>query len=347
MPTETLSNRLADLKMSDSLKPTDQKTTTRTINTLPPMRTTDYTPHANIEFDVAVQEFCLNRSNHILHRKGADIPHKSSKNKINSYNSVYAPFNKIVRNCKVVVSGDVAVGKTCLVNRFGHDLYSSNYQTTIGVDFDIQRFNILGQPYLLQIWDTAGLERFKCITNSYYRGCQVALLVFDVSNMSTLANVLRWKDEVLCSSSTFDQLSTEQVPNEKSSQQQSNQPLLFLVGTKWDLPISESRKVFIKEQANKIADILKAELWFVSAQTGENVHELFNRVAAISFNHCILREIQRLKFEASTIGASLKEKIWHQQKELWLQSSKLIKITKKKEGDEKRTKCVNVQCVIK
>lgn len=345
MPTETLSRPLTDLKLTDS-KPTDQKTSTRTINTLPPMITADYTPHFIIEFDVAVQEYCRNRTNHILHRKDLNNPNKLSKSKINSYNSVYTPFNKIVRSCKVVVSGDVAVGKTCLVNRFGHDLYSNNYQTTIGVDFDIQRFNILGQPYLLQVWDTAGLERFKCITNSYYRGCQVALLVFDVSNMSTLANVLRWKEEVLCSSRDFEQLCDDQTTPEKSANH-NNSPLLFLVGTKWDLPLAESRRDFIKEQANKIANILKAELWFVSAQTGENVSELFNRVAGISFNYCISGEIQRIKYEASTIGATLKEKIWHQQKELWLQSSKLIKITKKKEGDEKRSKCVNVQCVIK
>lgn len=343
MATDVVPPKLSDLNVTDSKSPVDQKAVMRTIYTLPPMKSPDYTPHMAIEFDVSVQEYCRNRNNHILHKREPAGQYKLTKNKINSYNTVHTPFNKVLRNCKVVVSGDVAVGKTCLVNRFGHNMYSSTYQTTIGVDFDIQRFNILGQPYLLQIWDTAGLERFKCITNSYYRGCQVALLVFDVSNLSTLANVLRWKDEVLCSSSTFNQLSNEQ--NEKNNA--NDIPLLFLVGTKWDILIPEPRRAFIKEQANKVAELLKAELWFVSAQTGENVHELFHRVAALSFNYCISREIQTLKYDASTIGASLKEKILHQQKELWLQSSKLIKITKKKEGDDKRSKCVNVQCVIK
>ena len=320
---------------------------TRTINSLPLKPSTDYTPYYDLEFTPAVQEYCRNRSNHILqngHKSG------NGKQKRNSYDSVNAPFSKIIRSCKVVVSGDVAVGKTCLVNRFGHDIYSSSYQTTIGVDFDLQRFQILDQPYVLQIWDTAGLERFKCITSSYYRGCQAALLVFDMSNMSTLANVLRWKDEVLESSKTFDQLSNEldsgNNGNEKRNAQ-DNSPLLFLVGTKCDLPLSEASKYFIHEQANKIANILRAELWFVSAQSGQNVNELFNRVASLTFNRCIQSEIQRIKFEASTLGACLKEKIIQQQRELWNQSSKLIKITKKREGDERRTRCVNIQCVIK
>lgn len=186
------------------------------------------------------------------------------------------------------------------------------------------------------------------MTSSYYRGCQAALLVFDVSNLSTLANVLRWKDEVLDSSKTYDQLATEDAQTKgKKMLKTANSPLLFLVGTKCDLPVSEGTRSFIREQANKIAQILEAELWFVSAQTGENVNELFKRVAALSFNRCILSEINKIKFETSTIGICLKEKLLQQQRELWNHSSKLIKITKKKEGDDRRTRCINVQCVIK
>lgn len=215
-----------------------------------------------------------------------------------------------------------------------------------------------------QIWDTAGLERFKCITSSYYRGCQAALIVFDMSNMSSLANVVKWRDEILASSKTFEQLSSEHEHIKLNCHDGNNNnplkslprsphnhssaaPLLFLVGTKCDLPLIESRRAFISEQANKIASLINAELWFVSAQTGENVEELFSRIAALSFNRSILSEVQRVKFDASTMGACLKEKLLQQQRELWSQSSKLIKITRKKDGDERRTRCVNVQCVIK
>lgn len=143
------------------------KTTSRTINHLPPHLLTEYSPYLSLEFDLAVQEYCRNRNNHILHRNDFSSQKTTSKQKSNAYDAVNAPFNRIIRSCKVVVSGDVAVGKTCLVNRFGHDLYSNNYQTTIGVDFDIQKFNILGQPYLLQVSFRPLLQSNNQLLSSY------------------------------------------------------------------------------------------------------------------------------------------------------------------------------------
>lgn len=321
-----------------------KRTYSRTINHLPPPSIKDHSPFLSPEFDSSVQEYCRNRNNHISQKLSNDTSQKTPKSsKLNSYDSTYAPFVKISRSCKVVVSGDVAVGKTSLIRRFGHDIYSNNYQTTF-VDFDIQKFNILGQPYSLQIWDTAGMEKFKSITSSFYRGCQVALLVFDISNLNTLANVIRWREEVF---GVLSRTLEQPLNTDASANNQSESPILFLVGTKNDLPITESARLFVKEQANKLAARLQAELWFVSAQTGENVNELFTRIAALSFNKSIANEIQRMKFEKSTLGACLKEKILQQQRELWHQSSKLIKITRKKDGDDRRSKCVNIQCVIK
>jgi Ras-related protein Rab-34 len=189
---------------------------------------------------------------------------------------------------------------------------------------------------------------FRCITRAYYRGCQVAILVFDMSNMGTLANVVKWKEDVLSASKTFDQHEADyamQVTDWRT--QEDTWPMLFLVGTKCDLATTEASRVFMREQANKIAANLKAELWFVSAQTGENVDQLFNRIAALSFNRNILNEIKRIKFETSTMGVCLKEKLMQQRRESWILANKTIKITKKKDGDDRRTRCINIQCVIK
>lgn len=157
----------------------------RAINTLPLHSPHNYTPYFNLEFDIAVQDYCRNQLNktNLLNKQtewldsagggggggGASCKFiaRQVKNSLQKRSSLSSSklFNssqtthagqdslsqKTVRNCKVVVSGDVAVGKTCLVNRFGHSVYSSNYQTTIGVDFDLQRFNILGQSYVLQV----------------------------------------------------------------------------------------------------------------------------------------------------------------------------------------------------
>lgn len=328
------------------------KSTVRTITHLPLPPLIDHSPYSGLEFDHQVVEYCRNcfvsRLSHLNQTTKTSATFFKPSNLSQEFSKTKTPFVfRAARNCKVIVSGDVAVGKTCLVNRFGHDVYSNNYQTTIGVDFDLQKYNILGQPYVLQIWDTAGLERFKCITSSYYRGCQAALLVFDMSNLSTLANVIRWKEDILSSTKSFEHMQANRDTGNDDTFNDPSLPLLFLVGTKCDLPLVEETRSFIREQANKIASLLQAELWFVSAQTGENVQDLFNRVAALSFNRCIQTEVQRIKFETSTLGANLKEKILQQQKEIWLKSSKFIKITKRKDGDDRRTRCINIQCVIK
>ncbi|KAK7481579.1 hypothetical protein BaRGS_00027228 [Batillaria attramentaria] len=90
--------------------------------------------------------------------------------------------------CKAVIVGDVAVGKTCLVNRFCHDVFNRDYKATIGVDFEVEKFSVLSIPFTLQVWDTAGQERFKCIAASYYRGANIVIVAFDLTEEGSLLN---------------------------------------------------------------------------------------------------------------------------------------------------------------
>lgn len=53
---------------------------------------------------------------------------------------------------KVVIVGDVAVGKSSLVNRFCRNMFDREYKPTIGVDFEVEKFTILEIPFKLQIW---------------------------------------------------------------------------------------------------------------------------------------------------------------------------------------------------
>lgn len=173
----------------------------------------------------------------------------------------------------------------------------------------------------------------------------MALLVFDMSNMSTLASVLKWRDEVLLSLPK--EADDRSVGGKLDNAHSESSPILFLVGTKSDLTLNGASRRFIEEQANKIASSLGAELWFVSAKTGDNVDELFRRVAALSFERTILDEIKHNKSQSSTLGSSLRDKILHPQRQLLNQTNKLVKITRKKKGDDQRSRCVNVQFVIK
>ncbi|XP_048836827.1 ras-related protein Rab-34-like isoform X1 [Brienomyrus brachyistius] len=174
---------------------------------------------------------------------------------------------------KVIVVGDLAVGKTCLINRFCKDTFDKNYKATIGVDFEMERFEVLGVPFSLQLWDTAGQERFKCIASTYYRGAQAIIVVFDVTDVASLDHTRQWLEDAL----------------------KENDPthvLLFLVGTKKDLS-SPAQYSQIEEDAIKMAEEMKAEYWAVSALSGENVRELFFRVASLTFEANVLAELEK------------------------------------------------------
>lgn len=212
------------------------------------------TPYPDTDFPTEVREACLRRS-----AVGADV-----------------------RAAKVIVVGDVSVGKTCLITKFCHEVYDANYKATIGVDFEVEKFSVLHVPFSLQIWDTAGQERFRSITSAYYRGAQVVILVFDLSLASSLYNTPKWLEETLESNGGHD-------------------PLRFLVGTKKDL-VSDGVLDGMEEDATKIARRLDAEYWSVSAKSGENVRQLFFRVSALSFVKCLTRELQEKVNEGPVSG---------------------------------------------
>ena len=61
---------------------------------------------------------------------------------------------------KVLVVGDVAVGKTSIIERFANDVFREDYKTTIGVEFSLNSIEVDGKTANVQLWDIAGQERF-------------------------------------------------------------------------------------------------------------------------------------------------------------------------------------------
>lgn len=93
----------------------------------------------------------------------------------------------------IIFSG---VGKSSLLLRFSDNTFTGSYITTIGVDFKIKTVTVNNQKVKLQIWDTAGQERFRTITSTYYRGTHGVIVVYDVTNGESFANVKRWLHEI-------------------------------------------------------------------------------------------------------------------------------------------------------
>ncbi|KAG8455844.1 hypothetical protein GDO86_001877 [Hymenochirus boettgeri] len=184
---------------------------------------------------------------------------------------------------KAVMVGDLYVGKTSLINRFCKNVFDRDYKATIGVDFEIERFEILGIPFNLQIWDTAGQEKFKCIASAYYRGAQVIITAFDLGDIKTLENTTRWVQDAL-----------------RENEQDSCS--IFLVGTKKDT-LSEAELERTEQDAVRVAMELQAEYWSVSAKTGEDVKDFFFRVAALAFEQSMKKELEKNRDSTAQIGA--------------------------------------------
>ena len=168
---------------------------------------------------------------------------------------------------KVLLIGDSSVGKTSVLLRYVDDTFNPEFQTTIGVDFKISTFQLNGKVIKLQLWDTAGQDRFKTIVASYYRGAHGIILAFDITNATSFQNITRWYDE----SQNYLQKS---VPK-------------LLIGNKSDL---SSQRAVRTEDAKELADRLGVDYIETSAKNSQNVklafetlsRNILNTVAATS-----------------------------------------------------------------
>ncbi|XP_055542622.1 ras-related protein Rab-35 [Wyeomyia smithii] len=169
---------------------------------------------------------------------------------------------------KLLIIGDSGVGKSSLLIRFSDNTFSGSYITTIGVDFKIRTVSINGERVKLQIWDTAGQERFRTITNTYYRGTHGVIVVYDVTNGESFANVKRWLQEIESNCDVVNKV---------------------LVGNKNDDP---NRKVVITEDAERFANQMDIQLFETSAKDNINVEEMFLAITEQVLRHKKLTQKQ-------------------------------------------------------
>ncbi|MFX1376030.1 MAG: Rab family GTPase [Promethearchaeota archaeon] len=154
---------------------------------------------------------------------------------------------------KILTAGEGGVGKTTLLHRYVEGKFSAETRMTIGVEFFLKETEIDGKQCTLQLWDFGGQERFRFLLESYVLGAKGALLMFDLTRISTLENLEQWLNIV--------------------RKGDPNLPVLFL-GTKLDLEdeiqVDDSYATSFLEEFNLI-DFLK-----ISSKTGENVQDAFD-----------------------------------------------------------------------
>lgn len=86
---------------------------------------------------------------------------------------------------KLIIIGDSAVGKSCLLHRLTTNEFMEDHEVTVGVEFGTLLVRIQEQIFKLQIWDTAGQESFKSITKIFYRGAHCIFLTYDITRLES------------------------------------------------------------------------------------------------------------------------------------------------------------------
>lgn len=152
---------------------------------------------------------------------------------------------------KVLMLGDTQVGKSSIVKRFCEDAFTTDVQTTIGIDFKWKNIERNGNKLKLQVWDTAGQERFRTISHQYYRSAMGVVVIYSVTDLESFKNIDFWLQEI----SKHGDEGVQRV----------------LVGNKIDM---DGRKVSTEEGA-ALAKKYNFDFFEVSAKTAQGVEDAF------------------------------------------------------------------------
>ena len=101
--------------------------------------------------------------------------------------------------CKLVLLGDSGVGKTCIISRYISGAFDQNSPSTNGASYasKILTFENLNKTISLDIWDTAGQEKYKSLTKFFYKDAAVAILVYDITKKESFENMEKyWYDQL-------------------------------------------------------------------------------------------------------------------------------------------------------
>ncbi|KAK4807833.1 hypothetical protein QYF61_023666 [Mycteria americana] len=163
----------------------------------------------------------------------------------------------------VVLIGESGVGKTNLLSRFTRNEFNHDSRTTIGVEFSTRTILVGDAAVKAQIWDTAGLERYRAITSAYYRGAVGALVVFDITKHQTYNVVDRWLKElydhaeasivVMLVGNKTDLAQAREVPMEEAKMFADNNGLLFVETSALDSTnVEQAFETILKEIFHKV-----------------------------------------------------------------------------------------------
>ena len=188
--------------------------------------------------------------------------------KLSEENTVYdikrnlAECEQYDKSLKVIILGDSSVGKSSLINRIKHNKFQE-LPSTLSIEYHSYIISVNNYTLRMQLWDTAGQEKFNAIISNYYKGTDVGIFLYSIDNEKSFNNVEHWF---------------------KNLKENNENTLNILIGNKRDKENEEGGRVVKYETAEKFAEDNKfyafREISCKSKEPDEldNILEIFDEI---------------------------------------------------------------------
>ena len=158
---------------------------------------------------------------------------------------------------KILILGDMSVGKTTLLLKYIDNYTPELYISTLGIDYKTKNIVYNNTNIILQIWDTAGQEKFQVVTKSFVKGSDGIIYMYDITQKQSFINIKRWLED---------------------TEDYSLRAKKIIVGNKIDM---EERREVTEEMKNKLLNEIDIDLVEISAKKDLNVNEVFDKLVKI------------------------------------------------------------------
>ena len=159
---------------------------------------------------------------------------------------------------KLVFIGDPGVGKTCIISRFLKGTFDAEQITTVGASYASKTIKIseTNESLTLDVWDTAGQEKYRSLTRIFFQGAKLAILVYDITRKDSFENLKNvWLKEL--------------------KDHADKNVVLGVAGNKSDLYEKEEVS---EQEAREFAKSIGAIFCLTSAQSNSGIEELFEEM---------------------------------------------------------------------
>ena len=192
-----------------------------------------------------------------------------------------------VDSVKITLLGSSGVGKTCIIKRYTEGSFEENCQSTSGASYSQKPLVIENKPIKLDLWDTAGQEKYRSLGRHFYKDAYIVCLVYDITN-----------------SKSFEELKSKWYNDLKTFGEKNN--ILAVVGNKSDCYESEAVR---EEEAREYANSIGAVFMLTSAKNGDNIDLLFDTLVRQYLGPQFTKKVEEMKQDKGEVKKVTKNSV--------------------------------------